>query len=322
MRQQAFEDRHQALWQAFAARLDLLEKRRKSVDNPLPAEDFPATYRQLCQHLALARARHYSSGLLVYLEQLTLRAHQQLYRAPRLRAAALADFLLDEFPRLVRQEWRLVLLCTLLFYGPLLLLAGLVYQSPELIYTLLPAEGVAEFESMYQPDGDASDRAADSDVLMFGFYIYNNIGIGLRTFGAGLLCGIGSAFILLFNGTFLGAVTGYIAQRGYGETFFPFVIGHGAFELTGIVLAGVAGLRLGLTLLRPGPYTRLEALRRAAPVGLRLVYGVVALLLLAAFVEAFWSSNRALPAQVRYAVGGLCWLLVLAYLTLVGRRAA
>lgn len=322
MRQQVFEDRHQALWQAFAARLDLLEKRRKAVDNPLPADEFPAVYRQLCQHLALARARRYSSGLIAYLEQLTLRAHQQLYRAPRLRSSAILAFLLDEFPRLVRQEWRLVLLCTLLFYGPFLVLAALVYRAPELIYTLLPPDSVADFEAMYQPDGSGGDRAAESDVLMFGFYIYNNIGIGLRTFGAGLLFGVGSAFILLFNGTFLGAVTGYVVQRGYGETFFPFVIGHGAFELTGIVLAGVAGLRLGLTLLLPGPYTRLEALRRMAHVGLRLVYGVVALLLIAAFVEAFWSSNRALPAEVRYTVGGLFWLLVIAYLTLAGRRAA
>jgi hypothetical protein len=53
----------------------------------------------------------------------------------------------------------------------------------------------------------------------------------------------------------------------------------------------------------------------------RLILGVVALLLLAAFIEAFWSSNQAIPAEIKYAVGIAGWLLVILYLTLAGRRA-
>jgi len=43
------------------------------------------------------------------------------------------------------------------------------------------------------------------------------------------------------------------------------------------------------------------------------------MLLVAAFVEAFWSSARWVPDEVKYGVGALCWLLVFAWLGLMGR---
>jgi uncharacterized membrane protein SpoIIM required for sporulation len=156
---------------------------------------------------------------------------------------------------------------------------------------------------------------------MFGYYIYNNIGLGFRTFAGGVLLGIGSAFMLVLNGVFIGAASGYLTARGFIETFYTFIAGHGAFELTGIVLAGVAGLKLGWAVVAPGRSSRVESLRQAAAGGVRLILGVAALLVLAAFIEAFWSSNRTIPADIKYAAGAIGWLLVSLYLTRAGRRA-
>jgi hypothetical protein len=50
-----------------------------------------------------------------------------------------------------------------------------------------------------------------------------------------------------------------------------------------------------------------------------LVYGAAAMLLVAAAIEAFWSSARWLPSGVKFAVGGACWIAVLAYLAWQGR---
>ncbi|MGC3468390.1 stage II sporulation protein M, partial [Pseudomonas aeruginosa] len=77
---------------------------------------------------------------------------------------------------------------------------------------------------------------------------------------------------------------------GYVQTFWPFVIGHGAFQLTAITFAGAAGLKLGWALLAPRRLTRGEALRLAARRSVQLIAGVNVLLLLAAFTEAYWSS--------------------------------
>jgi uncharacterized membrane protein SpoIIM required for sporulation len=156
---------------------------------------------------------------------------------------------------------------------------------------------------------------------MFGYYIMNNIGIAFQTFASGLLFGLGSLFFLLFNGLLIGAVSGHLSQIGYGEPFWSFVVGHGAFELNAIVLAGAAGLQLGWALLAPGRYTRSEALRLAAQLAIRLLCGAALFLLIAAFIEAYWSSMTYTGATVKYVVGAGLWLLVLAYLALAGRGA-
>ncbi len=202
---------------------------------------------------------------------------------------------------------------------------GLALQyAPHLIYTLLDHATLASIESMYNPNLAHVGRArqSDGDFLMFGYYIKNNIGIGFQTFAGGLLYGLGSVFYLVYNGLFMGGVAGHLTRMGSGATFYPFVVGHGAFELTAIVLSGAAGLKLGLALLAPGNQTRLMALRAAAQISIRLVYGVVGMLLIAAFIEAFWSSSQALPPAVKYGVGALLWLGVSAYFVFSGRGRA
>jgi uncharacterized membrane protein SpoIIM required for sporulation len=157
---------------------------------------------------------------------------------------------------------------------------------------------------------------------MFGFYILNNISIGFRTFASGLFAGIGSGFVLVFNGVFIGSAAGHLTAIGYGGPFWQFVAGHSAPELLGIVISGGAGLQLGLSLLAPGQRSRARAFREAGIEGARLVAGVFALLLFAAFVEAFWSSIGWLPALLKYAVGLGLWALLLGWLLLSGRGRA
>ena len=138
--------------------------------------------------------------------------------------------------------------------------------------------------------------------------------------GQSPLLGIGPVLLLLFNGVMIGAVAGHLLVAGMGATFLPFVAGHGAFELPAIVIAGVAGLRIGIAVIAPGRYRRSESLRRAAHRVLILVAGFAFMFLLAAFVEAFWSSSVTVPGAFRLGVGGLLWALVLAWLGLGGRR--
>jgi len=326
LKQRPFENRHAAAWQAFAARLNRLERQSAPKNapkaEPLPVLELPAAYRQLCQQLAIARSRGYGSVLLARLNQLALRAYQQLYRGPQDRWQAVLHFLTTDFPRRVRADAGLFWLCAALFYLPLLGMGLAVEQAPELIYSLLTPEKVADLEAMYAPGRAAVDRTASSDLAMFGYYIRNNIGLGFRTFAGGLLLGIGAVAMLLFNGLFIGAVAGYLIARGMTDTFYPFIAGHGPFELTGIVLAGVAGLKLGWAVVAPGRLRRAEALRCAAADGVRLILGMTALLTLAAFIEAFWSANHAIPVEVKYTVGGIGWLLVILYLSRAGRDAA
>ncbi len=157
---------------------------------------------------------------------------------------------------------------------------------------------------------------------MFGFYIRNNVGVAFQCFASGLTAGVGSIFFLVYNGAMGGAVAGYLTERGLGDTFYSFVVTHGSFELTAIVLSGAAGLKLGHSLLAPGRRTRGQSLVRAARECVVVIYGVAAMLVVAAALEAFWSSSAWVPHSVKYGVAAVCWLAVFGYLALQGRDAA
>ena len=60
---------------------------------------------------------------------------------------------------------------------------------------------------------------------------------------------MGSLFQLLSNGIVLGTVFGHMAVSPHAANFFTFVTAHTSFELTAIVVAAAAGLRLGWGLI-------------------------------------------------------------------------
>ncbi len=77
---------------------------------------------------------------------------------------------------------------------------------------------------------------------------------------------------------------------------------------------------MGWALLAPGRLPRGEALRLAAKASIRMIVGVILLLLIAAFIEAYWSSMVRPSHPVKYLVGGGLWLLVIGYLVFAGRN--
>ena len=313
MKQARFIASRQQRWDDY---LDLLKALRQRKRERTAQDDFPGHYRRLCNDLALARSRGYSLQLINQLQQWVIEGHALLYRPRGSLIENMVEFFRHDFPEMVRQEWRLTLICTLMLFGPMIWLLYHIGTTPEFVYRVLSPDAIINYEQMYSRP--AGGRDADDQFFMFAFYIMNNIGVALRTFAGGLLFGIGSAVILLFNGVTIGAVAAHLSFEGYHENFWAFVIGHGAFELPAIVLAGVAGFRLGLALILPGPYRRLEALRLAAKRAVKLLYGVMAMLLLAAGLEAFWSAGAA-PASVKFTIGSALWLAVLAYFVLAGR---
>lgn len=322
----AFEALYEAEWTELERLLDeLLARRRGKAERPrpLPGARVAALYRRACEHLALARARSYPAYLTDRLERLTADAHQLIYQQREFGIGALWRIFARDFPRAVRADARYVCLAAALLALPTLVLGVLVYRQPDLILSVVDPATAAQFEQMY---GDAAEsigrtRDAGGDWAMFGFYIRNNVGIAFQCFASGLAVGLGSIFFLLYNGALFGAVAGFLTERGLAPAFYSFVATHGAFELTAIALAGGAGLKLGHSLIAPGRRTRRESLVVAASECVVVLYGVTAMLVVAAALEAFWSSAAWVPHAVKYGVAAVCWLAVLAYFVWQGRRA-
>jgi uncharacterized membrane protein SpoIIM required for sporulation len=319
-----FETDYASVWQALEGALDRRDGHKHSGETTsLPLEDaeLAAHYRRCCEHLALAQARGYPMHLIHRLEQLTQRAHQHIYRRRDYGLHQLGQLALIAFPQAVRAHRWYLLASTLLFVLPLFAVAWASYRDPGFILHLMDAAKVRDFDGMYGHDAESIGRlrSAGTDWNMFGYYIMNNIGIGFQCFASGIFGGLGSIFYLVFNGLHSGAVAGFLVASGHATNFFSFVVTHAAFELTAIVLAGAAGLRLGHAIVSPQRQTRLQALKDGAQAAITVVYGVVGMLFIAAGIEAFWSSAAWITPGVKYGVGAGCWALVLAYLTWQGR---
>lgn len=312
MKQQQFEAENQALWDDIAAILDGSRSDRVAL---------PAKYRRLCQCLALARQRGYSPALAGYLQTMVSDCHRLIYGTAVARPNTLVRWMLVEFPCRVRAEWKLLLVTCIACFGVGALVGLLVWFDPQLAYSFKSPEELASYRSMYQPSKVNIGRGgSEGDFQMFGHYIWNNVSIDFKTFALGLLGAVPALLIMAFNGLQLGVIGSWLSQDdGTRDTFWSFVITHASLEITGMLFAGMAGMKLGLALIRPGRMTRGMALRNASQYMFPVLIGASVMTFFAAFIEAFWSASPAVPQGVKYGVGALCWLLVIAFFTFAGR---
>ena len=299
------------------ARWDRLERLILHASTAGEWAELAAAYRAVCADLARARSAGVAADVQHYLDELSGRAHNQLYGSRRVASTGLIAEVFGAFPRELRAQWRYFLLASLLFYGPFAVGGLGSALDPSFAALVLPPDQLAQVESMYSEGGIS--RGVDGDASMAGFYVLNNVGIAFRCFATGALGGLGSIFYLIYNGLMIGTVAGYLTGLGLGGNLLEFIAGHAAWELTGVCVAGAAGLKLGWALLVTEGRTRRGSLAAAGPSLVRLVLGTTLLLLVAAAIEGFWSAGPA-PRNVKYVFGAVQWAIVGAWFLFGGRR--
>ncbi|MEO0018611.1 MAG: hypothetical protein RLZZ522_1894, partial [Verrucomicrobiota bacterium] len=285
-----FEHRNEARWADYERLVGELERGQPGAE----AGSLPRRFRELCVDLSLAEFRMYGERLTGRLNGLVIRGYELLYRKRRSGREQAVWFLAVGLPQAVRREWRLLGLCNAVFWLPFLAVMLSAAVDLEWVQAILGADGMAAMDQMYGGRESQIEHLREeygANFMMFAHYINHNVGIDLQTFAGGITGGVGTLFFLVFNGVYLGAAAGYVNQAGNPESFWTFVSGHSPYELMGMVVAGMAGMRLGLALLKPGRLPRLRALTEAAKRALPLIIGAMLLTTLAAAVEGFWSAQ-------------------------------
>jgi uncharacterized membrane protein SpoIIM required for sporulation len=317
MTEQSFIRRRENVWKEFSK---LIVSNKKELKTQ--AVSFTLKYRELVQDLNTAKACGFDPSIIERLNILVSEGNQILYARRNWSLKAMLKFIWQTFPRKVRSQWKGILAVTLLFYGIEIFFAALIIRYPDNAEQLVSPGQLSSIEQMYNPESKyyltPRDVAGDAD--MFGFYIYNNISIAFRTFAGGIFAGIGSLFILCFNAGFFGIIEGHLINVGYAETFFPFIIAHSAFELTAIIFSAYAGLLLGFRFFVTNGLTRGASIKKAGQNALPIIAGSAIMLVIAAVIEAFWSSQHTLPFELRIGVGIGLWILLLLYFLFAGRK--
>jgi len=273
-------------------------------------------YRAACADLMLAEAHDLPRDTVAYLHDLVARAHNVVYRGRGFHFRRWAGELLATVPRRLRAD-PMLRFAALAFYGSFLAFALVGAARPELAARVAGALGtdLDSFEQMYAaPPGSA----VRDDAEMAGFYVQHNAGIGLQCFAWGLALGVMTLYLLAFNGMSIGLVFGHMARTPQAGNFYTFVTAHAPFELTAIVFAGAAGLRLGYSLIETHGRARMESLRQEAVRTLPTIGASVFLFVLAAMLEGFVSASR-LPYFVKAGIALVCAGILVAYLAIGGR---
>ncbi|HLA84553.1 MAG TPA: stage II sporulation protein M [Thermoguttaceae bacterium] len=301
-------------WKSLEELCARLERRgRRRLEAPEVCR-FAALYRSACADLALADAYQLPQETVRYLHQLVGRAHNQLYRSRLFNVSTWSRQLLVDVPRRLFRD-RALRLAFVIFWGFFLLSAASAYLRPGYADRAVGREYMAQMEEMYSQPVDKANPALRGG--MMGFYIAHNAGIGLRCFAMGLLFGVGGLLTTIYNAAFLGGVFGHMATTAQAGNFYHFVTAHGPFELTAVVMAAGAGMRMGFSLLDTRGLTRIASLHRAAGEAMPTMGAFVILFMLAALIEAFVSPSP-LPYPVKAGVCVFSIVVLLFYFVFLG----
>jgi uncharacterized membrane protein SpoIIM required for sporulation len=315
MTERSFIRRRESVWNEFSKLI-----RGKKPELKKDASSFVLKYREITQDLNTAKAYGFDPVIIDRLNTLVNEGNQILYARRNWSLKALAHFITRTFPKKVRSRWRGILAVSLLFYGFAAFFGFLCIRFPGISEELLSSYQISQIEEMYNPKSPTflMPRDVSNDADMFGFYIYNNISIAFRTFACGILAGIGSLLILCFNAGFLGIVQGHLINVGYAKTLYSFIIAHSAFELTAIIFSAYAGLFLGYRFFVTGGLTRGASIKNAGKEVFPIIAGSTIMLVIAAVIEAFWSSKHQFPFMLRIITGACMWILVISYFLFAG----
>ncbi|WP_417850596.1 stage II sporulation protein M [Thalassoglobus sp.] len=324
MNRDEFISKRQREWKRFQVLLDRAEQERVKKLTGQEIAELSGLYRGLCYDLSLVQSRDWGTSMSRFLNGLVARGHNVLYRSQPGSLDAVIQFFVAEFPRLLRANYKYFLVAFFFSVVPGTICGILVAYDTSLAGRILPGQVQAQMELSYSES--IAGRNTGSEGMMAGFYVRNNVGIAFKCFALGAFAGIGTITVLTFNSIFLGTVTGYLIGRGHQSNFFEFVVGHGSFELTAIVISGTAGLMLGNAIVHPGQKRRWDALRERGLDSVKIALGAGVMLIIAALIEGFWSPSGAIGGisdetwrTIKMYVGGMLWVFVGLYLALGGR---
>lgn len=305
MKVDAFRSTRSPEW----AELEILLLRANGSGRP-PSEilRLGRLYRHAAADLAVVRRSWPADPMRTQLEGLVGKARGIVYGSAR-EKWSFAQFLSRGYWQLVADLARPIALAGALLVGFALVGFAWATESPDDAIRLLP-EG---FRWVAAPRSEMGSMAPAEEVAFFPMLFTNNIRVAALSFAGGITGGIATVLLLAYNGVLLGISVGEATGVGNG----PWVIGriapHGIIEMTSIVVAAGAGLRMGDAVLRPGYLTRSEALARAARPAGEVVLGCALWLVVAGFIEAFISPSEpslALGLAIGLFVAGIYWMLV------------
>lgn len=291
MRQGTFVNLNQKKWEDFEQKLNDFKH--------LPADELSYIYIHLTEDLAYAKGKYPESQLAQYLNELTVKVHNIIYRNKPERSGRFISFWKTEVPRELNYAYPYIGYSFLILLIGGLLGALSAANDATFVRLILGDAYVDQTLQNIENGNPMAIYGSMEEGFMFFAITSNNIRVALLAFAMGLFFSVGTGYILFTNGVMLGAFHFLFFQQGlFDETILTIWV-HGTLEITAIVIAGGAGLIMGNGILFPGTYPRLYAFQKAAKRGLKIVLSLVPFFIIAGFIESFITRHTEWPLAVK-----------------------
>ncbi len=309
-----FVSAHRAEWD----RLDALLGRRRRLTGA-EADELVTLYQRAATHLSLIQSAAPDPQLTGRLTQLVARARSAVTGTRRASWRDVTRFLAHGFPAAVyraRHWW----VPTALISTAVAALLGLWIGTHPEVQASIAAP--AELREMTRPGGQYETYYSSNPATSFAAQVWtNNAWAAALCLILGVFLGLPVLWILFQNMLNLGVGFGLMSSAGRLDTFLGLVLPHGLLELTAVFVAAGTGLRLGWTVIDPGPRTRRTALAEEGRAALAMAIGLALVLFVSGAIEGFVTPSG-LPTWARITIGVVAELAFLAYVYVLGGRAA
>ncbi len=311
-----FINERKTVWQRLEELLESLDRMTLRRLHREEVRELGRIYRRTASDLAIARAESRDPRLINYLNSLVIRAHGRIYRANAQGGHRLRDFFVRDFPQSFRRTWRY----TATAFAVFLLFTSVAFLGTRHDPDFSEFAGVSPFfrESVINNRVHWWERLNEANQIGSSQIFTNNIQVTFYAFALGAIFGLGTLYVLAFNGASFGASVALTYRAGFGNDLLSFVVGHGVIELSCIFIAGGAGLLIGTALLMPGDLSRGDALKSRGMEAVRLIIGCIPLLVLAGIIEGFISPQPISPL-IKIGIGVITGIAMYSYLLLAGR---
>jgi uncharacterized membrane protein SpoIIM required for sporulation len=309
--------KRRAVWDQLEDLLKTIERggmRRLSREQ---LQSLGRLYRSVSADLSRARALNLGSDLLIYLNNLVVKGHNQVYQSKKNRWLDFFNFFYATFPRLVRENILYILTATLVCVLPALACFDFTNKDINFGHMEMTQGHPMVSDQMWdmiEHHQMWTDQVQDASPAFASLISTNNIRVCIMGFALGVTGGLGTLFVLFYNGMSIGTVCGVCNHYGMLPNVLLFMVGHGSLELPSIFISGGAGLLLGKSMLFPGQYKRGDSMRIYARPAFGLAMGCVPLLLIAGSIESFISPRTDLPGDFKVGVGVAAFFCLLIYL--------
>ncbi|MBS1911911.1 MAG: stage II sporulation protein M [Bacteroidetes bacterium] len=305
MREATFLRQNAQRWKQFE---ELLATRKSA--NPDQLADL---FIQLTDDLSYARTHYPQSNTTSYLNGLTSKVHQAIYRNRKERGSRFVTFWRRELPEIMIHARRELIYAVVIF-GISIVIGVFSTANDTNFARLILGDGYVSMTIDNIKNGKPMgvyDR--EDGTHMFMAITTNNVKVSFYAFASGIVLGIFTAYILFYNGVMIGVFHTLLYQYDVSLENQLSVWIHGTLEISAIVIAGAAGLVIGRSILFPKTYSRKDSLQRGARIGVKMVIGLVPIFITAGFLESFVTRYAEMPVAVKLLIIGISATFIVWY---------